>query len=98
MKSITVVVTLEVIDFDLFERFERDAAIIMKQYGGKIVSAFETRHELDGSGEEIHVLEFPSEEAFGRYRADRSLTALSGLREQAISSTKVQISILLKSY
>jgi len=70
----------------------------MHKYQGRILSAFETVRETDGSGEEIHVLEFPSESLFTDYRADKSLEDLANLRNQAISNTEVEISLKTKSY
>ena len=95
---INILVRLEVKDFDSFEEFEMKASMIMKKYHGNIISAFETIRNPDGTGEEIHVLEFPSEEYFINYRKDDSLANLSGLRNQAISNTEVKMSINVKAY
>ena len=95
---INVLVRLSVKDFELFETFEKQAALIMNKYDGRIISAFEITRNSDGSGEEIHILEFPSQEAFNQYRKDSDLAQLAHLREQAIAATEVQISQKLKSY
>lgn len=95
---ITILVRLEVKDFSALEEFESQAARIMQNYQGRISSAFETIRKPDGSGEEIHILEFPNEESFANYRADKSLAALSSLRNKAISNTEVKISVSIKSY
>ena len=95
---IYILVILEVKDFNAFELFEQQAAKIMEQYQGRIISAFETRRETDNSGEEIHVLEFPDEAAFSDYRSDSSLAKLADLRSQAILKTEVKISYCMKNY
>ena len=95
---INVLVRLEVKNFEALEKFEKQAITIMNRYRGRLVSAFETARREDGTGEEVHVLEFPSEEAFALYRGDDSLAELSGLRNQAILSTEVQVSLQPKSY
>ena len=41
---IHILVKLEVRDFSALEVFERQAAMIMKNHNGRIVSAFETRY------------------------------------------------------
>jgi len=95
---INILVRLEVKDFNSLEEFEPQAVAIMHKYQGRILSAFETVREPDGSGEEVHVLEFPSESLFTDYRADKSLEDLANLRNQAISNTEVEISLKTKSY
>lgn len=84
--------------FDLLGQFEQQAVAIMGQYNGKVIAAFETAHHNDGTGEEIHILEFPAEDDFTAYRNDAVLAQLSALREQAISEAEVKVSMTLKSY
>lgn len=95
---IQILVKLQVKDFKAFEEFERVAVATMKKYEGEIISAFETARELDGTGVEFHLLQFPSAEAFANYRADTSLAELSHLRSAAIQDTEVVVSRTLKSY
>ena len=95
---INVLIRLEVKDFEALEKFEKQAVAIMIRYRGRLVSAFETARSEDGTGEEVHVLEFPNKEAFALYRDDDSLANLAGLRNQAILSTEVQISLHPKYY
>lgn len=92
---ITVVALLTIRDAEAFEQFERQAATIMKAYGGRIDSAFRPATPDSAAahpGEEIHVLKFPDIEAFDRYRGDADLQALSTLRERGISHTTVYVS------
>ena len=95
---INILVRLAVKDFEVFEKFENQASLIMGKYKGRIISAFETVRNSDGSGQEVHVLEFPSEEAFALYRKDASLLALSSLRERGISNTEIDVSLCVKTY
>lgn len=95
---INILVTLEIKDFYLLAEFESKAVQIMRSYGGDIVRALETFRNGDGSGQEIHLLEFPSESAFADYRSDPRLLEYAELRDRAISSTAVIKSSQVKSY
>lgn len=76
-----------------YERFEHEAARIMRRHGGRI----ERRIDLDPSGpggspdapDEVHVVTFPDVDRFQAYRSDPDLTALGELRERAIRRTVV---------
>lgn len=95
---INIFVKLGVKDFELLKEFEGQASKIMKLYQGRIMCAFETMRQPDNTGEEIHVLEFPNETCFMNYKKDEVLAQLADLREQAISSTEVQVSLDVKIY
>src|SRR5579862_2208534 len=73
-----------------FEQFESTAASIMQRYGGRI----ERRIGFQPSANpeqphEVHILAFPDEGSFARYRADADLAALADLRARAIRNTVV---------
>ena len=57
---IQIYVKLTVKSFDCLEQFERQAVALMQKYQGVVIAAFETVHNTDGTGEEIHILQFPS--------------------------------------
>ncbi len=95
---INILVTLDVKDFDLLTTFENKAAEIMRSHGGDIIRAFETFRNEDGSGQEIHLLEFPNDAAFAAYRSDPQLLELAEIRNKAITSTNVVISSHVKTY
>jgi uncharacterized protein (DUF1330 family) len=95
---INILVTIKVKNFSLLTEFESIAAKVMHQHGGCIVRAFEIQRDKDGSGEEVHLLEFPNMSAFNNYRSDSLLEQYSDLRLRAIESTHVTISIRQKSY
>jgi uncharacterized protein (DUF1330 family) len=95
---INILVTLEVKNFDSLTIFETIASEIMHFHGGRIVRAFETIRNTDNSGQEVHLLEFPSDAAFAEYRVDSRLSEHTKLRNLAIISTEIVISSTLKSY
>ena len=95
---INILVTLEVKSFKHLTAFETKAVQIMSVYGGRLISAFETVRNTDDSGQEIHLLEFPSLTAFDEYRLDPQLMASAELRNEAIASTEVVISSEQKEY
>jgi uncharacterized protein (DUF1330 family) len=73
-----------------FRRFEREAARIMEKHGGAIERVIALRPA--GEGElfrELHVVSFPSDEAFAAYRHDPELLAQGSLRDFAIAKTEV---------
>ncbi len=94
---IYILVKLQVKNFDALDTFERQAVKIMDKHSGRMVYALEISQE-DNKGEEIHLLEFPSEEAFIAYRKDDAHKNLTELRESAITSTEVTISSKMKNY
>jgi uncharacterized protein (DUF1330 family) len=93
-----VFVLLQVKDFQALELFERKASRIMLDYDGRIADAFETIRNEGGSGEEIHLLEFPNEQNFLDYSEDSRHQTLKQLREDAISATVVKVNLRDKSY
>ena len=97
---IQVIVLLEVKDTNAFQQFERQAVKIMKRYEGKLVAAFEPDASESSSSNiaEIHYLQFPSIEAFKKYRGDPQHLELSELRKKAISNTTVFVSGSTKDY
>jgi uncharacterized protein (DUF1330 family) len=75
-----------------FEAYERKAARVMQRYGGviqKVVRVGNANPPIDGQPFEVHVLGFPSLEAFHSYRADSELAGLAAERSAAIARTEV---------
>ena len=93
-----ILVILQVRDFDQFEAFEHKAAAIMSDHEGIIALAFESRRNADGSGEEIHLLEFKSRQHFLDYRQDKRHSELGDLRLKSISNTEIKEQITEKFY
>ena len=75
-----------------FRAFERHAAAVMADHGGRIertvVAPIEDRADLLA---EVHVVTFPGEAAFASYRADPRLRALAHLRDGAVVGSEVLI-------
>lgn len=97
---IKVIVLLEVKDPKALQLFERQAVKIMKKYEGKLVVAFEPDANESSSSNiaEIHYLQFPSIDAFKKYRADPQHLELSELRKKAISNITIFVSGNTKDY
>ena len=95
---INILVTLEIKNFTLLSELENKAVQFMHSHSGCIVKAFETKRNDDNSGQEIHLLEFPSMDAFDAYRSDSVLLQYAALRNEAIESTSIIISDKSKEY
>lgn len=93
-----ILVILQVRNFQALDEFEREALNIMSDHGGRIASVFETRRSADGSGEEVHVVEFPDVGNYENYRNDGRHGGLRTLRERAISHTELKVCLNEKSY
>lgn len=91
---IEIIALLEIKNKSSFKEFEEKAIKIMKNHGGKLLSAFDINKNepsLPNVGE-VHYLQFPNIESFYNYRSDPALTALSALRNKAISKTTILVS------
>jgi hypothetical protein len=73
---------------DAFHEFEAEAARVMARHGGGIERAIFVPGE---PAREVHVLRFPSPEAFAAYRADGELAALAPVRAACVSATLVLV-------
>ena len=81
------------------QNYEAKVIPILEEHGGRLLSAFKPRgHENSECPDEIHLIEFPSEESFDSYRADPRVQALSEYRRSVISETTVYVSDELVSY
>lgn len=91
-KSLWLVVTLTVRRnaTAAFEEFERNAARIMARYGGDLAHAIRLAPDEPGDTfQEVHLIRFPDEASFERYRQDAELAGLRSLRESAVIATHV---------
>lgn len=92
MPRIVLVATLEVrvAARDAFHAFERQAAAIMESHGGRIERTITVPPDPGAETfREVHVVAFPSDDAYTAYRADPRLAALAPLRESAVVSTHI---------
>ena len=77
-----------------FREFERHAAHVMARHGGAIERTVFAH--LEGEPElalEIHVVTFPNEAAFARYRADPDLRARAAQRDRAVVKTELVVGV-----
>jgi uncharacterized protein (DUF1330 family) len=75
-----------------FEQFETAAESIMRRYGGSIERRIGFAASADpDQPQEVHIVTFPDQPSFERYRADPDLQALAQLRARAIRHTTIWI-------
>ena len=73
-----------------FDQFEAAAARIMARHGGAIDRRIRiARAAGDNLPHEVHIVTFPDDASFQRYRADPELHGLAELRARAIRETVV---------
>jgi uncharacterized protein (DUF1330 family) len=73
-----------------FENFETQAAEIMSRVGGRIERRIGCSNKDDPSApDEVHVVTFPDEDSYKRYRESSEIKALASLRAVAIRKTVV---------
>ncbi len=80
---------------DAIRRYEAKVVPIIHEYGGKILSAFKP---LNTPPDEIHLIEFSSEEALTLYQQDSRVVELKAERERAITKTDLYISSEIINY
>lgn len=73
-------------ELETLRRYEQAAAPIMARHGGRFVRVFRPLNpgESGETPDEVHLLVFPSEEAFAGFRGDEELRPYLPLREQAV--------------
>ena len=87
---IVAILTLHSGATDSFREYETKAARVLSRYGGVIERTVVVEPSApDERMREVHILSFPSEEAFRRYGTDPDLVALAGLRLTSIAHTDV---------
>jgi len=90
--TLVTILTVRREAIETFRTFERRAADVMKKHGGRIERTVVV--VPDGSPDvikEIHVVTFPSKEAFAAYRKDDQLSRLAHLRDQSIVHTELLV-------
>ena len=75
---------------DAFREYETRAAKILMRYGGAIERTVVVEPAAPQDPvREVHILRFPSLNAFTRYRTDAELAVLANLRAASIADTEV---------
>jgi len=90
--TLVAILTVRRDAIEKFRAFETHAAEVMKKHGWRIERTVVVLPE--GSPDvlkEIHVITFPSEQAFAAYRKDEHLSQFSGLRDQSIVHTELLV-------
>lgn len=83
----TVLIYVKAGQTAVLRQYEQQAAPIMTQYGGQfhqIIVPTDIRPKQMTLPDEIHILSFPSVEAFAQYRQDPANQALAHLRDEAV--------------
>ncbi len=73
-------------------RYEEQILPILREHGGKLIVAFNPMDTGADAPDEIHVIQFPSEQKLQAYRDDARTLSLSAQRQTAIASTTVYAS------
>jgi hypothetical protein len=88
--TLVAILTVRKDAIEKFRAFERHAAGVMKEHGGRIERTIVVAPE--GSPDvikEVHVLTFPDARAFAAYRGDERLSELAHLREESVIHTEL---------
>jgi hypothetical protein len=87
---LVVTLTVRPEALEAFRSFEQQAARIMSRHGGAIERAVVIPPAQPGAPlREVHIVTFPSPDAFAAYRADPALAALAPLREASVLHTEI---------
>lgn len=79
--------------------YETQVLPVLQAHGGHLLSAFEPQSDGSVPGpDEIHLIEFPSEQAFQAYRNDARVAELADARAQAIGATVLYVSRAMVDY
>jgi uncharacterized protein (DUF1330 family) len=82
-----------------FEEFETAADAIMRRYGGRVARRIGVTPSVDpAQPHEVHIVTFPDQQSFERYRADTTLQALAELRARAIRQTTLWVGSDLSAF
>ena len=76
-------------DVAAFEAFERQAAQAMAKFDGRVERAIRISDAEADSPFEIHIVSFPSEEAFRMYRQSSESRNLAQARDSVILKTEI---------
>ena len=98
--EIYVVVMLFVGDggLEALRDFETKAMEVLRSYSAELLSAFRPIPTESDGPDEIHLLKFPSQEAFESFKQDPRHAELAAERSKAISKTILYVSDQLVQY
>ncbi|MFO0547496.1 MAG: hypothetical protein U0271_03855 [Polyangiaceae bacterium] len=75
---------------ETFKIFEFEAARIMEKHGGRLERAVVLRGRHDEPHRELHIVYFPSPDAYEAYRVSPELATFMHLRETSVLKTEIQ--------
>lgn len=73
------------------QSFEAKVIPILKEYGGRLISASSHSQRSKHDPDEIHVIQFPSMAAFHAYKTDIRVLELQSLKANTISKMELHI-------
>jgi len=97
--TLVAILTVRKDAIEKFRAFEKHAAGVMKEHGGRIERTIVVAPE--GSPDvikEIHVLTFPDAGAFAQYQNDERLAELAHLRDESVIHTELLAGVEGPSY
>jgi hypothetical protein len=90
MISLVVILTVRNDSVESFRTFEHHAARVMARYGGAIERTIVVPSAPESpTFREVHIVTFPDDAAFARYREDEELRTHGHLREASVVNTEV---------
>lgn len=72
-----------------FEDYERKVLPLLANYGGSLVSAIRPSSKIAGTPDELHVITFPSKEAFEAYKQNPKRAEFSPIFQQAVEKVRL---------
>lgn len=87
-------------DIATLRSFEREALALVRQFGGELLAAFKPANPDNSADipDEIHLLRFPSQDAFDAYRNSPESAALAPKRTATIRKTTIFLSEEIITY
>lgn len=84
-----ITLTVSRAELESFRTFEHEAARVMGKHGGALERAIVLRTKPSEPHREVHLVSFPSEDAYAAYRASPELAAFMPLREVSVLKTEI---------
>jgi uncharacterized protein (DUF1330 family) len=78
-------------ELEAFRTFEHHAARVMSKHGGAIERVLVLKTREDEPHKEVHILSFPSEDAYAAYRASPEIAAFQPMREVSVERTELAV-------
>ena len=69
--------------------YEDQVLLLLPAHGARLLTRVRTKDAQEGEPLEVHVLEFPSEQALADYLDDPQRAALASVRERVITRTQL---------